>query len=233
MPSFHSFAKKATILLSVVFCMVQSMALDAAPVSYTPQILQYVNEDTVYLLEKIRKNVTIPSEKLVVEAILNEDGPQAAYLYRKQLTTYPDPSLDNLSRSRLASYQFALNQTLAFPEVVPKIAPPVPSSAASEPIRPPVVSTPITPPTVHRPLPTRPITPQPAAVGMYALQFGSFSSRENAEKLASELSPYGTVSIVEQDGMFKVRMQKGWQTEAEARSAASSIPVNSMTVPLR
>lgn len=233
MISFHKLTRKLTIILSAVFCL-SNLALGAAPTSYTPQILQYVNEDKVYLLENIRKNISIPSEKLVVDALLSEDGPQAAYLYRKQLAEYPDPSLDELSRSRLSSFQFVLNGPLAFPESVPPMAPPPdsgkPAAAApvkEKPVSPKPVATPSAPPPV-----TVPATPA-SGTGLYTLQFGSFGSRANAEKLATELSGYGPVSIVQQGALHKVRLQKSWRTEREAEIAGSSIPFTSVAVPLR
>jgi len=228
MLSFHSLAKKLLIILPAFSGIPQGM-LDAAPVSYAPQILQYVSEDKVYLLENIRKNITIPSEKLVADALLAEDGPQAAYLYRKQLGDYPDPSLDDLSRSRLSAFQFALNQPIAFPEVVPKIAVTPATGKTASPVKPkevPVQAKPSAPATAAVPKPVM-------ARGMYTLQFGSFGNRANAEKLAAELSGYGPVSIVQDDGMHKVRLQKSWQTEEDAERAGSSIPFGSIAVPLR
>jgi len=208
--------------------LIPQMVSGAARVSYTPQILQHVHEDKVYLLESLRKNLTIPSEKLVVDALLSEDGPQAAYLYRKQLADYPDPTLDEISRSRLSSYQFALNQPLAFPEVVPQMtAPPAPGRpSGSVPEKPETAKQTPPPPPAERPVPV------PEA-GSYTLQFGSFGSRDNAEKLVSRLSGYGPVTIIQQGGMHKVRLQKTWRTEEDAKNAGSSIPFSSIPVPLR
>ena len=76
---------------------------------YSTQILQYVQKDKVYLLENLRSRVTNNSEKTVIDALLAEDGPQAARLFRKQLQDYPDPVLDSLSKTRLAAYQQALS----------------------------------------------------------------------------------------------------------------------------
>ncbi len=232
MLSFHKLTRKLIFLLPALLCL-SNRALDAAPTSYTPQILQYVNEDKVYLLENIRKNISIPSEKLVVDALLSEDGPQAAYLYRKQLAEYPDPSLDELSRNRLSSFQLVLNGPLAFPESVPPMAPPPDTGKqATLPVKEkPVQPKPAAPPSAPHPVaaPAAPVS----ASGIYTLQFGSFGSRANAEKLAAELSGYGPVSIVQQGGLHKVRLQRSWRTEKEAEIAGSSIPFTSVAVPLR
>ena len=76
---------------------------------YSAQILQYVEQDKVYLLENLRSRVISNSEKTVIDALLTEDGPQAARLFRKQLQDYPDPVLDSLSTARLGAYQQALS----------------------------------------------------------------------------------------------------------------------------
>jgi len=72
-------------------------------------ILQYVEQDKVYLLEKLRPRVSRNSEKTVIDALLAEDGPKAARLFSRQLQNYPDPGLDSLSRARLAAYHAALS----------------------------------------------------------------------------------------------------------------------------
>ncbi|MCF8382664.1 MAG: SPOR domain-containing protein [Chlorobium sp.] len=225
MLSFRKLTRKLIIVLPAVFCL-SNPRLYAAPTSYTPQILQYVSEDKVYLLENIRKNISIPSEKLVVDALLSEDGPQAAYLYRKQLAEYPDPSLDELSRTRLSAFQFVLSGPLAFPESVPPMAPPPDAGkpAATVPVK--------EKPVQQKIIATPPATPV-SETGLYTLQFGSFSNRANAENLVSELSAYGSVSIIQQGGLHKVRLQKSWRTEKEAKIAGSSIPFTSVAVPLR
>lgn len=80
---------------------------------YRALILQYVEQDKVYLLENLRSRVTNKSALTVIDALLTEDGPQAARLFRKQLQDYPDPALDSLSKARLTAYQSALSSTKA------------------------------------------------------------------------------------------------------------------------
>jgi cell division septation protein DedD len=215
---------------------VAGQELHAAQTSYAPQILQYVREDKVYLLENIRKNLTIPSEKLVVEALLSEDGPQAAYLYRKQLAEYPDPSLDAISTSRLSSFQFALNQPLAFAEVVP---PAVAAPAQETPAQPRAVKQ-IPAMAITQPQQLKEIAPgtgpavRPDTAGtLFTLQFGSFSNKTNAENLAMQLASYGDIAIIQQDGMHKVRLRKTWQSENQAIDAGRAIPFTSVAVTLR
>ncbi len=72
-------------------------------------ILQYVEQDKVYLLEKLRPRISRNSEKTVIDALLAEDGPKAARLFSRQLQHYPDTGLDSLSKARLAAYHAALS----------------------------------------------------------------------------------------------------------------------------
>ena len=241
--TMSSFNRYRTILFALLPAMLPATqaGLQAAQTSYAPQILQYVREDKVYLLENIRKNLSIPSEKLVVDALLAEDGPQAAYLYRKQLAEYPDPSLDEISTARLSLFQVALNQPLAFPETVPPMTPPPAAVMPAKKI--PTSSQPSTQlPATAPERPTQQTAPGPAldpvtqtdsAQTLFTLQFGSFGKRANAEKLAMQLSAYGQVSIVQEGGMHKVRLQQTWQSENQALDAARSIPFTSVAVPLR
>ena len=87
---------------------------------YRVLILQYVEQDKVYLLENLRSRVTNKSEQTIINALLTEDGPQAARLFRKQLQDYPDPAFDSLSKARLAAYQSALSSTGASGKTVTK-----------------------------------------------------------------------------------------------------------------
>ncbi len=98
--------------LALFICLIFSSCLSRAAAKqsgYSAYILQYVQQDKVYLLEKLRPSVTKQSEKTVIDALLSEDGPRAAYLFQKQLKDYPDPSLDSLSKARLAAYRSALS----------------------------------------------------------------------------------------------------------------------------
>jgi cell division protein FtsN len=112
-----------TLLITCLFFSGQRTTAVAADYSHASKILQYVREDKVYLLEKIRHQITKPSEKLVVEALLSEDGPKAASLYKKQLAEHPDPLIDPISRSRLAAFEKAVATTAAPSVIQSKSAP--------------------------------------------------------------------------------------------------------------
>jgi cell division protein FtsN len=109
------------------------LPLFAAETSYAPEILQYVSEDKAYLLEALRQKVTKPSEKIILDALLTEDGAQAALLYQKQLREYPDPSFDALSSSRVAAYQSALNQPITLPPLARNASKPAAPSGSLKP----------------------------------------------------------------------------------------------------
>jgi cell division septation protein DedD len=144
------------LLITSLFSSGQRLTAVAAEPSHASEILQYVREDKVYLLEKIRHQITKPSEKTVVDALLSEDGPKAASLYKKQLAEYPDPLIDPISRSRLAAFEKAV-ATSAAPPVIPSkyssASKPAPITAAANQAPPTVVSK---PDSASRKLPTAP-----------------------------------------------------------------------------
>jgi pyruvate/2-oxoglutarate dehydrogenase complex dihydrolipoamide acyltransferase (E2) component len=134
-----------SLLITCLFFSGQRLTAVAAEYSHASEILQYVREDKVYLLEKIRHQITKPSEKLVVDALLSEDGPKAASLYKRQLAEHPDPLIDPISRSRLAAFEKAAGTTAA-PSVIPSrtasASRPVPAVSAANQAPAPVASKP-------------------------------------------------------------------------------------------
>lgn len=239
------------------------VAAAEAVTSYAPQIVQYVKEDKVYLLEKIRRQITKPSEKLVVQALLSEDGPEAAALYRKQLSEHPDPSIDPLSRSRLEAYEQAVATTPALP-VMPKRKSPLPVSPdttqqnmALQPARPSgkpdssagrLVQTPVATKSiqekkadsilpVQKPRPVAAAVPAvpavPATTGNFTLQFGSFDSLANADQLCSQISQSTPASVQKINNIYKVRLKRTFATRQEATAFARTLPVESFVVPLQ
>ena len=200
--------------------------------SYAQEIRQYVAEDKVYLLENIRQKVTIPSEKTVVEALLSEDGPQALSLYRKQLTQYPDPLLDQLSTSRIAACTQALESNAPPPKL--SVAPPAAAKphvselldSAKNSVK----------PLVKSPLPS-PATPKPVkkSTGQesFTLQFGSFENRQNAETLAKKISSHAPVDIVLQGDRHKVQLKQNYASKNDAAAAAKELPFDAFVVPAR
>lgn len=242
-------ALSGTLILSPV----KGMAATATG-SYATIILQNVREDKVYLLENIRGNVTKPSEKMVVEALLTEDGPRAAGLYRKQLAEYPDQQLDAVSRSRLAAYERATGATARPPLNASKTARPAvaqpPTAPAARPDtvvrKTPLPATlparrpdssasaakPAPAPVAARPA-ALPATPAVTPAGNFTLQFGSFDSATNAEQLAAQLpqgSPAGVVKVGE---VFKVRLKRSFETKEEATAFARNLPIESFIITLR
>jgi hypothetical protein len=148
-----------------LFCSSGSYGAEGTRNSYASEIVRDVREDKVYLLENIRHKVTKPSEKTLVDALLSEDGPKAASLYRKQLSEYPDPQLDDISRSRLAAYDRTMTAT-AKPVTISQ-KPAAPTSAISSPAsaakRPDTVSRQVAAPVAARPAAPAPAATAPAA----------------------------------------------------------------------
>ncbi|NTW63054.1 MAG: SPOR domain-containing protein [Chlorobiaceae bacterium] len=177
------------------------LPLNAAETSYAPEILQYVSEDKVYLLETLRQKVTKPSEKIVLHALLSEDGAQAVSLYQKQLREYPDPSLDALSSSRVAAYQSALNQQITLPPLAGNFSkPPLPSGSTITGIKKEVKNTAASKPipstlAANSPAETRSITP-PLAVS--DLQTKTVPPVALAENIKPE--PQATVDTPDKPG---------------------------------
>jgi hypothetical protein len=265
-----------------LFCSSRNHGAEAATASYASEIVKDVREDKVYLLENIRRKVTKPSEKTLVDALLTEDGPKAANLYRKQLAEYPDPQIDQISRARLAAYDRVVASTSK-----PVMNAPKPSTqAASGPLQPQATSArkadtisrnttatiaakPVLPATAaalvkasalkntdsvapQAPAPvTKPIQAKPAATpqtastatkapaattskpvvgGNYTLQFGSFDSATNANQLAAQLSSSSPASVVEVNGVYKVRLKKTFATRDEANAFGRTLPIESFVV---
>lgn len=176
----------------------------AAETSYASTIIQYVKEDKVLLLEKIRGQLTKPSEKLVVQALLTEDGPQAAALYREQLNNYPDPKLDPISRARLKAYEQAV------------------VTAGEQPVIP-----------TTKPATSAMAQPAGAAEtnGLFTLQFGSFDSITNADQLVAQLAPSAAASVQVINGVYKVRLMHLFNSRKEAAAFGMTLPVESIVVP--
>ncbi|NTU54520.1 MAG: SPOR domain-containing protein [Chlorobiaceae bacterium] len=250
------------IMVCIISCLCfpyQQPSATAAMTSYAPRILQYVKEDKVYLLEKIRRQITKPSEKTIVEALLTEDAPEAAKLYRKQLADYPDPSLDSLSHARLAAYEQAISTTPGLPVITAKLsANPMPPGVMAPPAFAPqptrtiakpdssTIRTPqlpvVTPSAAKRdsilpapPKPKQPAVPAalPAVAGSYTLQFGSFDSITNAEQLSAQISQTTPASVQKINGIYKVRLKRTFVTRQEATSFGRSLPVESFVVSLQ
>jgi len=122
-------------LLTITMLALPSIAHSAGAVSYSGLIGQAVSEDKIYLLENIRQKATLNSEKTVIEALMTEDGPKAAELFKKQLTLYPDPAMDIISKTRLADYKIALAEEPPLPKLskaLPaRIASPAPAVQAT------------------------------------------------------------------------------------------------------
>ncbi|WP_164927040.1 SPOR domain-containing protein [Chlorobaculum tepidum] len=241
--------------LFIFLCVMAGMSLPcqqpaamAAKISYASEIVKDVREDKVYLLEKIRKQLTKPSEKILVEALLTEDGPKAAKLYRKQLEEHPDPQLDPISSSRLAAYEFAVSTTPGLPvmqarassESRPALMTIAQPLQPKQPVSKPDSSLKRTPPPAgpaHAAskgdtVSTR-LAPPPAQAsgGGFTLQFGSFDSITNAEQMVAQLQYTAPARVQQINGVYKVRLRRTFTTQQEAAAFARTLPIESIVVP--
>ncbi|MFZ4525593.1 MAG: SPOR domain-containing protein [Chlorobium sp.] len=232
---------KTILLLRKIFAplsFVLSFALFSPPVlhsaveqSYAREIQRYVAEDKVYLLENLRQKVALPSEKLVLEALLSEDGSQAVSLYQKQLALYPDPALDQISRSRIAACNFAMESTAP--------APPLASKHDTTKHRPASRIKKIEP-KVALPDKTKPEKPQvtvtkqetsSAGQKSFTVRFGSFKSRENAEALSKKISRYAEAETFLRGELYRVQLKNNYASKQEAEAAAKKLPFAGFVIP--
>ncbi|WP_246046645.1 SPOR domain-containing protein [Chlorobaculum thiosulfatiphilum] len=225
----------------------------ADEISYASEIAQYVREDKVYLLENIRPQIRKPSEKVLVDALLTEDGPKAAKLYRKQLADYPDPQIDTISRSRIAAYEQAITIIPGLPVMQAKASTgPRPSLATTSYQPSPPTQSAVKPDSSLKrisppPAPAKPVKksdatvmalPKPpaqvqssTATGGFTLQFGSFDSVTNADQMAAQLKSRAPARVRQINGVYKVRLQRTFATEQEAEAFARTFPIESIVVP--
>jgi cell division septation protein DedD len=232
-------------------CIVLSVTIFSPPVlhcaeerSYGREIQQYVAEDKVYLLENIRQNITRPSEKTVVDALLCESGPQAIELFKKQLREYPDPELDQLSTARIAAYNLALESTA----LLPKLSRPLPLAKPNLTDRQdnPKQQLSFIPEKPNRETenpPNRNLVSPPAQVpekskqdagirgkNGFTLQFGSFTSKENADALADKISVYEATKTIQDGELFKVRLKKNYASRKEATDIEKELPFSAIVI---
>ncbi|TCD48655.1 SPOR domain-containing protein [Chlorobium sp. N1] len=240
--------KAGSMLRSFALCMAASAALTmlspaaraAGETSYATLIRQYVEQDKTYLLQKIRQKAVVPSEKAVIEALLCEDGPKAVALFRKQLVMYPDPAIDPISHRRIADYNRTLTAEVPVPRLSKPVAtpvpaaPPQPKAAPAAPVAAAVPPAPAAPTPAPEPQkPARYSTTAYAPGDTHTLQFGSFSSRANAEALADRLSAESQVTVVFERQMYKVRLASGFRSADAAKSAGRRLSIPSITLPIR
>jgi|APCry1669188910_1035180.scaffolds.fasta_scaffold40596_1 septal ring-binding cell division protein DamX len=199
--------------------------------SYAREIQRYVAEDKVYLLENLRQKVALPSEKLLLEALLSEDGPQAVSLYQKQLALYPDPALDQISRSRIAAYSLAMEgaapvQPLANKQDTTKHLPTAHIKKSEKKVILPEKSKP-SQPRVKVTKQDTTTTGQPS----FTVRFGSFKNRDNAKALAKKISLYAPAETIKQGELYRVQLKNNYASKQEAEAAAKKLPFAGFVIP--
>ena len=119
----------------------------------------------------------------------------------------------------------AAAQTEPEPEPEAEVSKPEPEPAVSKTQPEPVVSKPEPEPVESKPAPTPSQPAAASATGMWAVQLGSFSNKENAEKLASELRKQGYaafLSQVETSSGVMHRVRIGPQKDRESAEAMAA-----------
>lgn len=169
-------------------------------------------------------------ERLIITALLEQDGEVAKALYEQALVQFPNSSLAALCKRRLDEYKAALNATaLAAPPVAvtptpvnPPIVPPKPAPVV------PLAPVATAPKPSPAPSPVPPPKPAVAPAG-FTLQFGSFGSRDNAQRRTEELKNVASTKIIEVKEpsgatLYKVRLNGGFRTREEVDAYAKKLP---------
>ncbi|NTV61142.1 MAG: SPOR domain-containing protein [Chlorobiaceae bacterium] len=227
--------RRGTALLCLVFSLLGPVAsgLLAAEETYNARLIrQYIEEDKVYLLENIRQKFSRPAEKLVIEALLCEDGPKSRTLYTRQLRDYPDPELDRISTSRIEAYNLALNGTSSPHRLSQTVNAGSKVTAGTKRSAETSGSAAITGSAGNDARWKTKEGPEITTEG-YTLQFGSFGSLQNAETLARKISYYSGAEIIRQENIYRVRLKKTWPTREEAADAGRQLPYDAFVVPSR
>ncbi len=239
------------------FCVALFVAFFCPPVlhsagepSYAEEIRRYVAEDKVYLLKNIRGKVTLPAEKLVIDALLSEDAPQAVALYQKQLTQYSDPVLDQISTSRIAAYSMAREGIVPLPKLkAPEPSPKQRAKEIQESLKPSLTylkeKSKLTIPakkqhsvdvqdstkqSISDGEEKRKEVPPVAVTTPFALQCGSFKNRQNAELFVKKISPHATAKALLRGDSYRVLLNKRYASKEEAEAAAKRLPFEAIVV---
>jgi cell division septation protein DedD len=219
----------------IVFFLNLTIELSAQP--FTKEIVQAANEGNRRALESLRQYALNEEEKLMVDALLQLDGAVAAKMYQSLIAKNPSSPFVRLADSRLREYNLAVGGGYA--SASPIVPLPEPKPIETKPIEP----KPIEPkPSESKPIETKPaelqlsdILPKPvpnkaASSGLirFTIQFGSFSSRAQAETLQKQLrSKVATriVELIDDSGRtaYKVRSESFYDSKSDATSAAKKL----------
>jgi hypothetical protein len=192
------------------------LATSAAAQTTTDDVINAVRAGDSKKLAEFKKQSSVADERFFISAVLESDGEVAKSLYEKVLKENPNSAYKPLCTERLAEYAAAVGGK----PVASVSAPP----AASAPVASP------TPAVVSPVVTTSPatITISPTPVVYYTLQFGSFSTQAAAQKAAKKIKARVTakaVAVVDASGntAYKVRLDGGFKTKAEAKAYAAKL----------
>lgn len=222
-----------TLLLGLTL----SLGAELCAQSFAKDILQAANEGNRAALEALRSQALSEEERLVVDALLEIDGALAARMYQSLIAKNPSSPFVRLADSRLREYNLAIGGGYASapapPIAEPKPAEPKPSETkASEPKPSDATIAEAKAAQLADILPT-PVPRKPASSGLirFAIQFGSFFSRAQAETLQKQLRSKVATRIVELPDpsgrtAYKVRSEALYDAKSEATEVAKKLNVD-------
>lgn len=217
-----------TLLLGLTL----SLGAELCAQSFAKDILQAANEGNRAALEALRSQALSEEERLVVDALLEIDGALAARMYQSLIAKNPSSPFVRLADSRLREYNLAIGGGYASAPA-PSIAEPKPSETkASEPKPSDATVAEAKAAQLADILPT-PVPRKPASSGLirFAIQFGSFFSRAQAETLQKQLRSKVATRIVELPDpsgrtAYKVRSEALYDAKSEATEVAKKLNVD-------
>ncbi|MCS6988493.1 MAG: SPOR domain-containing protein [Chloroherpetonaceae bacterium] len=199
---------------------------------FAKEILQAASAGDRKALEALRSQPLNDEERLIVNALLEIDGAVAARLYQSLIAKHPSSPFVRLADSRLREYNLAIGGGYVAPSPPPVVADAKPSETKPDEPKPAETKPTETKPsdaTLADILPT-PVPRKTASSGLirFAIQFGSFFSRAQAETLQKQLRSKVATRIVELPDpsgrtAFKVRSEAFYDTKSEATEVAKKL----------
>lgn len=191
--------------------------------SFTKEILQAATDGNRKVLEALRAQALNDEERLIVNALLERDGTVAAKMYQSLIAKNPSSPFLNLAQLRLREYDLALGGRYTATTPAASLTPN--STEASEPKQAEVQLSAQLSDILPKPVPDK-----TARSGLirFTIQFGSFSSRAQAETLQKQLRSKVATRIVEVNDdsgkiAYKVRSEAFYDSKFEATVAAKKL----------
>lgn len=190
--------------------------------SFAKEIIQAASDGNRGALEALRAQALNEEEKLIVNALLQIDGATAAQMYQSLIAKNPSSPFVRLADSRLREYNLAVSGGYA--SITPVATPQTPKPVEQKSVEPKPAETQLSD------ILPKPIPNKTASSGLirFAIQFGSFFSRAQAETLQKQLRSKVATRIVEVSDdsgktAYKVRSESFYDSKSDATSAAKKL----------